>query len=291
MKRKMAVVMACISRDIPILRYAAENLQKYLPVKEIIVLVPDKQVNTFRRALSNCADTVRIISEDDFIPGVKIRNVREMPGPLYNKKIVGWYFQQMLKLHYCFYDTDDDYYLIWDSDTVPLRSMDFFDENGRMMLCTADEYNEPYFITYKNIFREEPHRDFSFIAQHMIIQKSVAREMIYRIRWWENDISTWPAKLVKSIPGNIDGMLFSEYETYGHYIKNHYPERVSFISRKWYRDGARDTGGWSPGRAKLEEYSRNYEFVAFEKTHNSLYGYARHLARDAYLRVKCASRV
>ena len=39
----------------------------------------------------------------------------------------GWYLQQFLKCSYSFL-CNDRYYLIWDSDLIPLKEISFFDE-------------------------------------------------------------------------------------------------------------------------------------------------------------------
>ncbi len=65
-------------------------------------------------------------------------------------------------------------------------------------------------------------REFSFISQHMIVQKSILREMLGRIE------SNFPGPnrgrgrscgILKARGPN----LFSEYEMFGHFVKNHYP--------------------------------------------------------------------
>src|SRR5688572_19746456 len=113
--------------------------------------------------------------------------------------------------------------------------MTFFDSEQRMLLTKATEHHPPYFESYRNLFGAEPNREFSFIAQHMVIQESVAREMLVRIERHIPGDGNWAWKILRSLPATGDN-LFSEYETYGHFIKNHYPDRVHFVDRMWQRD-------------------------------------------------------
>jgi len=179
-------------------------------------------------------------------------------------RAAGWYFQQLLKLQFAFLHPDDDYYLIWDADTVPLRPLQFFDHDGRMLLTKAAEYHLPYFETYQRLLREPPQREFSLIAQHMIVQKSIAREMLARIQQQTDGHQHWAWSIMASLPPQGDN-LFSEYETYGHYVKNHYPDRIRFIERNWLREGTEHTGGWIPRPPDLQQLGQKYDYVAFER--------------------------
>ena len=58
---------------------------------------------------------------------------------------VGWYEQQFLKMEYskiC----KNDYYLIWDSDTIPIKPVKMFD-NNKPIFDMKKEHHSPYFIT------------------------------------------------------------------------------------------------------------------------------------------------
>jgi hypothetical protein len=59
--------------------------------------------------------------------------------------------------------------------------------------------------------------------------------------------------------------LFSEYETYGHYVKNHHPERVRFVDRPWRRAMTHAEGCPVPRENELRALAREYDFAAFER--------------------------
>ena len=104
-----------------------------------------------------------------------------------------------------------------------------------MLHTKASEYHMPYFETYRRLFNNEPNRDFSFIAQHMLVQKSLAREMLGKIEQFSSGKEAWPWRIMNVLPPTADLHLFSEFETYGHYLKNHHPGRVAFVERPWRR--------------------------------------------------------
>lgn len=270
--RPLQVVTACQACDFPILEITARKIREHLPFSALCVVVPDKDCLEIRSRLGGEA---RVIPENEFIPGMKISQLYPLNLQRFPKG-AGWYFQQLLKLQYAFVEPEDDYYLIWDADTVPLRPMRFFDSAGRMLLTKANEYHAPYFDTYRRLFGEEPNREFSFIAQHMLVQKSVAREMLKRIEQRTGGDHNWAWKIMRSLPSAGDN-LFSEYETYGHYVKNHHPGRIAFVERSWQREFKLHLRRRIPSEKEIKVLSRAFDYVAFEAPGKSWRRFAKSL--------------
>jgi hypothetical protein len=264
------VLTACIARDLPILEITARKLAEMVPLKSLHVVVRGDEMERFRSRLGS---TVRLIPEDGFIPGMTLHKLQQLPLESFPKG-AGWYFQQFLKLQFAFEDTADDYYLIWDADTIPLRPLRFFDCAGRMLLTKAAEYHAPYFETYRKVLGEEPRREFSFIAQHILVQKSVARAMLRQIERQLPGADNWAWKIMRVLPDH--GLnLFSEYETYGHYVKQHHPDRAVFIERNWSRRGAKLAARGVPRELDLKRLAKDYDYAAFELASVGLRGLKR----------------
>lgn len=259
-ERPLTVVASCRVRDLPVLRIAARRLPATVPFKELVVVMPDADCAWAQRKLGPLA---RVVPENNFVPGVTLAALRALPVQGF-PMAAGWYFQQLLKLQFAFHEPEDDYFLIWDADTVPLRPMRFFDADGRMLLTKAGEHHAHYFATYRRLLGEEPNREFSFIAQHILVQKSVCREMLARIESHLPGDGNWAWKLMRSLPPEGYN-LFSEYETYGHYLKNHYPERMRVIERPWQRAMTHTTGCPVPTERELRALAADYDFAAFER--------------------------
>lgn len=260
----LQIVSACRARDLPILELTISKLPQMIACEALHVIAPQADCLTIQKRMGRKA---RVIPEQDFLPGMNIEELRAFSAPGF-PQAAGWYLQQFLKLQFAFFEPEKDYYLIWDADTVPLRPMRFFDEQGRMLLTKAEEYQVPYFETYRRILGEEPNREFSFIAQHILVQKSVAREMLAKVDHRVSGGGGWPWKIIRSLPeSGRNNNLFSEYETYGHYVKNHYPDRVKFIRRSWLRKAAREIGRSFPSQRELKKLSEQYDYVAFERVY------------------------
>jgi hypothetical protein len=141
----------------------------------------------------------------------------------------GWYIQQFLKMVYsrlC----HDKFYLIWDSDTIPIKKVKMFNNDGKPFFDVKKEYHRPYFITIKKIFPELGKKyNYSFISEHMIINTNLMKNMIRRINFNKNlhgDI--WYEKIINCIDiNNLPESGFSEFETYGTFVKEHYKQVYS----------------------------------------------------------------
>lgn len=173
---------------------------------------------------------VRLIDEDKLFEGVLCKKYiesrlrTEHPDLLWR---AGWLFQQFIKIG-CSYAIPNltNYYLVVDSDVVFLKKIYFFTD-GKMLLTKAREFHQPYFDCYERLLGDSANREYSFIAHHMLICKPIMLEMLNKIEGRFN--KTWYDSILDNID-NKEGSMFSEYETYGHYLKNHYPE--AFVVRQ-----------------------------------------------------------
>lgn len=267
---RLRVIIAARAADLPVLRLAYDGLRRYIRFAGLNVITSERNFERFTRVLG---DDVQLVNEDGVIPDMTLQQLRRLKLPGFPQG-AGWYFQQFLKLSFAFQDPFEDYYLIWDADTVPLRSLQFFDDLGRMCFTIASEEHSPYLANYRNLLGEEPRREFSFISQHMIVQKSVAREMLKQIETNFSGTESWAWKIMHNLKGTSTN-LFSEYEMLGHFVKNHYPDRAVYRELRWSREGALASSRL-PSSKRLELLRDSYDFITFESKHRP----ARRLAHS-----------
>jgi hypothetical protein len=137
-----------------------------------------------------------------------------------------------------------------------------------MLFTTATEHHRPYFETYQNLLRHNPRREFSFISQHIIVRKSILREMLQTIEQNFPGPENWAWKIMRHLAG--DGTnRFSEYETLGHYVKNIHPATAVFRQLPWLREGSKLVST-HPSPADLARLAKDYAFVSFEANHGIL---------------------
>jgi hypothetical protein len=255
---RVDVVVACLKRDLPKLSLACRNLQRFVAMKQLHVITARRDFKYFEDALGR---EVALIDENEMIPTVTLPALKVIPLARLSQGH-GWYFQQLLKFQFAFVKPEDDHYLIWDADTVPLRPLEFFDAQGRMLLTKAQEYHRPYFQTYEKILGRPAQREFSFIAQHMLIRKSILRELLGEIEHHCPGNENWAWKIMRNLDGEGSNR-FSEYETYGHYLKEKHAAEAMFRDLPWLRHGATECGR-HPTPVALEKLAEKYYFVSFE---------------------------
>ena len=182
--------------------------------------------------------------------------------------ITGWYYQQFLKMQYSVV-CSDEYYMVWDGDTVPCRDINMFSaETGQPYLDLKHEHHPEYFETMGKIlpgFKKVIER--SFISEHMLINTKIMRNLISDIekndsiegtRFWE--------KIINCIePEKIYDSSFSEFETYGTYVALRHPSVYKL--REWhsFRLGASFFEIDTISDRDFQWLGKDFDAISFEK--------------------------
>ena len=190
---------------------------------------------------------------------------RELP-----RGITGWYYQQFLKMQYAFL-CKDEYYMVWDGDTIPCRKINMFqDGTDKPYFDMKHEYHAEYFETMGEIlpgFRKVIQR--SFISEHMLIRADIMRELCSEI---ENNDSIpgdkfWE-KIINAIPEEkIQDSAFSEFETYGTFVALKHMD--VYALREWhsFRQGGTFFNINTISDRDFKWLSQDFDAISFEKGH------------------------
>lgn len=222
---------------------------KQLPEVDNIIVVSNKK---YRRRIEDLG--VIFFDEDCVVEGLTAQTVKNGRW--------GWYFQQILKLGMADW-VESHYYLVVDADTVFLRPIVFFNENQKPLYAFGSEYHKPYFTTFEQLLNFKANREYSFISHHMIFNKSLVVEM--RNKFVKE--STWYETIISLAKSSETESLFSEYETYGHYIKKFHPEELNIHSLKWSNFAC------EPYAKVIKRLSNFYDYSSFHfysRKNNSL---------------------
>lgn len=248
------VISVCTSKDIDVWEIAAFCIIERINSRVYDVIVPDKELNLFRRISPSIYN---VISEniyfEKFLPSLQKFSD-------YSKTSMNWYIQQFLKLSALSEIGKDEIALIWDADTIPLRKIKF-EKNGKLVFYKSNEYHEPYFKVIKNLLGLEKNINYSYIAQCIPCKGSWIKSLINEI---ERDNISWQQLTIDSIDFT-QASGFSEYETIGTYIQARFSDEMHISDKKWLR-----YGNGLIGSARHLKYfswilSIKYDFVSFEK--------------------------
>lgn len=215
-------------------------------------------------------ESVGFVEENTIVPFAEVHKVMmdALGVTELARGVTGWYYQQFLKMNYSAF-CDDDYYLVWDGDTVPCKPFTMFHEDGiTPYLDLKKEYHEEYFRTIEKLF-PGMHKSIekSFISEHMLMKTSIMQDLIKDIEdnaelagetFWE--------KIIRTIPKDkLTSNSFSEFETYGTYVS--FKHTSAYRLRNWR--SLRYAGSFfRPEEMTDEDYqwlSVDFDAASFEK--------------------------
>lgn len=204
-----------------VIKYVIQNLDSI----DHIFLITNKKL--FKQIVSGIKneDICTLVDEDSLIKGLSFDYVRNilMATPKMNINSVGWYFQQLLKYAFAQSKYCGEYYLTWDSDTLPISRLFFF-QDGQPLFTAKKEYHKPYFETMQKLIGMGKTAPYSFIAEHMIFRKEFVLELIDAINNSQIKGRNWIEKIINACDLQEEGgPYFSEFETYGTFCTLRHP--------------------------------------------------------------------
>ena len=237
--KKYLFLSVALQKDLINLDYSIKTFKNFYRNINYIIITPNSDINKFRKKFQK-SPFVQIIDENEIFNKEKFFAIcKSYLGNINNfeKFRIGWYYQQALKLTYLLNSKYfQDHLIIWDSDTIPLKKIKFFDkENLPILYGSRYEYHIPYFICNDLILGQEYKRPkFSFVTQfcyldlngrrdlRKIILKSNKRNKICADETFIAHMIFYSIKKFNLDNKLIGGSFFSEYELVGTYLNKRY---------------------------------------------------------------------
>lgn len=264
------VVMPIIYADVYLARINIGYIFEYLMPRKIVIIGEKRLEKYFE------LDNIEFINEDIVCNGMTLNKIRNLvENKTHNPQRAGWYFQQFLKMSYANI-CNEEYYLVWDADTIPLRQITFF--NGKKpYLDLKKEYNRNYFITLEKLLALKKEIKKSFICEHMIINKYIMLELIDEIEA-RHKVNYYEAIIDCIDEDAVNQSGFSEFETYGTFVLKKHKEAYALRNnKKSLRHGKRYL--LTPSAESLEWASRSYWIISFEKS-DTISPWAKTIAKN-----------
>lgn len=253
-------IVICVSlKDCFIAKKNIYHIHKNISYDNIYIITDKRNFFLFPKRLRNKYN-VRLIDEEQIIANRKELEIVAKQHYTCEYRF-GWYYQQFLKIGFAQSAYAKDYYLIWDSDTIPLNQLSFISQ-GKMVFTPKTEYHKAYFETMQALIGCGKETDYSFIAEHMIISVPIMQELIRKIETSNIPGDSWPIKIIHATPVD-DPNGFSEFETYGTYCHHNYPDKFITRELRTFREGgSRYSRGVS--ERTLSKLSDKYDTISLE---------------------------
>ncbi len=271
MSNAIQIIIPTIKKDYLRMRdLVPKRVFRYLPVSELIFIGNAELGGIVRDDISARYEglSVRYIDEEEILPRQKVvdlikARVAELDEEISSRVRPGWYYQQFLKMIFA-RRCEGEYYMSWDMDTVPLRNRDFFDVNGRPFFDLKSEYNPGYFRTIETLLGLSKNVEGSFVAEHMVFGRTYMEGLIEAIentslegdRFWE--------KIIAAVDDDYITLGFSEFETYGTFVTEKFPEAYGYRQFSSFRRGSWFVKESDLTEEDMEWLSKDYDAVTFE---------------------------
>jgi hypothetical protein len=225
------VFIPLIEKDIPLLHHCIPALHAFLhhPIGEICIISPkNAQLVSVAKDLG-----IVFIDENELLPDLRRDDVQFYTKSGENRR--GWIIQQLLKLA-ADELTSKKHYFVIDADTILTRKQNFT-PNGKTVFLQNDAIREEYFYVNKRVFGFATQNYWSFVSHQMLFKTDWLADMKRHI---ENRKSEkWYHALIHNLE-RTKGVGMSEYELYGNWCLNQYPDEVlcvdweNFKSKRGY---------------------------------------------------------
>lgn len=220
------IIIPVTYKDYSFLKLTIRYIYRFLSPKKIYIITDEKFSRFLPKEIKKNKLCI-IVNENSLLKGLTYQHIDQIiksQGREHTK--TGWFFQQFLKMAfalsaYC----DEDYYLSWDADTIPLQKISFFDEGGVPFFTMKSEYHKPYFEAIYRLLKINKNNPRSYISEHMMFKKQIMVELLDTISCSDVPGNVWYEKILNSIvPETVSTNSFSEFETYGTYCKVYHPD-------------------------------------------------------------------
>jgi FkbM family methyltransferase len=280
------LISVCTLKDIETWSFAAESILRNIESESYMLIVPGDCAADFIKCTPSQID---VISEEDIIPSSFINVIA---GYLDNasgqSKRAGWIYQQFLKIQ-AVLDSHKDRIVLWDSDTVPLKKIYFFDDSSRAYFFTGSELHEPYFKMINSILGLSKSYEDSFIAQSLPLRRQWIIDLCKDIKG-RTGAADWKQGILSHMTPSLGESPFSEYETIGTYAMRRLKRADGLIPqanpRSWLRNGYELIGPASNLSFFHHSALSDAAFVSFERWSRPFSHYSNPLIIQASLSLR-----
>ena len=261
------IVIPITIKDMPTLQKNYLYICNNINFKRMYIIGNNKIKSIYNKFFN---DNIIFLDEDKINPNFNFFIIKKLLVDVCgNDRRTGWYFQQFLKMAFA-YICDNEYYLVWDADTIPLRKIEFND-GDKIFYNLKDEYNKPYFSCIEKLLGIKKINCIkkSFISEHMMFSKKIMLELINKIEKNSNIKGKYFfEKIMYSIDkkyANASG--FSEFETYGCFTYTYYRDTMKFRNLITLRN-AKYLFGDNILDSTLKWLSKDFDTISIEKFDN-----------------------
>lgn len=204
------IVIVSHEKDFNNIKFIVEYSQKNLKFDSIHLIVSERKQFTDLDLVKTLTDKpVYLHMESDILKIDKTR-IKHRPN---------WIYQMMLKM---FQDvTQNDDFLIIESDCLILNHINFFEEEKTTFYLCRDQNHTPYF-KFNNLLGFGREYDHSFISEFMMYNKQIIKDLLLKSNC--KDVNEFLEIVYNNT--NID-CYPADYELYGNFCFKYHKDKIN----------------------------------------------------------------
>lgn len=218
------VIIPYHKKDSKVIQECIRSCKKYIKEIRNIYIITNDQFSFHEE------QGVFLTSQDKFFgskPTISyIKNYWDEENKLLSYR-AGWIFQQFIKMgaSYSIEGITDNYFVV-DADVILLRPIEFLKNNGQTLMLEGEKVHEPYLTCYKKLVDLDPcFPPKSFVNPVVLLNKNIMTELLDHIEKLHD--MPWYDAILKNMD-LYELSPFSEFQTYGEYVFNKYPDFYIF---------------------------------------------------------------
>jgi hypothetical protein len=203
------IVIVSHEKDFNNIKFIIKYAQKNLNFDSIHLIVSERKEFTDFELVKSLTDKPVFLHMESNILRVDKNRIQHRPN---------WIYQMMLKIFQNV--TDNDNFLIIESDCLILKEINFFEGEKTYLYLCRDQNHTPYF-NFNNLLGFGREYNHSFISEFMMYNKQIVKDMLLKSNC--SDVNDF----LEIVYNNTNNNCYpADYELYGNFCFKYHRDKV-----------------------------------------------------------------
>lgn len=207
--KKYDIVLVSHEKDFNNIKFIVEYAQKNLEFESIHLILSEREEYQDLDLLKTLTDKPVFKHNESDILKIDRSRIKHRPN---------WIYQMLLKIFQNV--TENDNFLIIESDCIILKKLNFFDGDKNIFYLGRDQNHNPYFEFNNKILGIGREYNHSFISEFMMYDKRIIKELLEKCNC--NDVYDFLELVYKYVGENC---YPADYELYGNFYYKYYKDK------------------------------------------------------------------
>jgi hypothetical protein len=226
--KKYDIVIVSHEKDFNNIKFIVEHAQKNLEFESVHLILSEREEYQDLDLLKTLTDKPVYKHKESDILKIDRSRIKHRPN---------WIYQMLLKIFQNV--TENDNFLIIESDCIILKKLDFFENDKTTFYLCRDQDHLPYFEFSNKILGIGREYNHSFISEFIMYDKEMISDLLRKCNC--NDVYDF----LELIYDNVTPTCYpADYELYGNFCYKFHPDKFQTKNLEYHFEG-RDWARWT----------------------------------------------